>query len=506
MRTVYRHACVRIEGQPTGPEPDQALLVDDGRIAWMGADADAPIAGASVVDLDGALITPAFVDAHVHLTSTGLALTGLDLTGAGSLREVLDRVEAAARVGRGRPIIGGGWDESRWPEQRPPTRAELDRAAYGGSVYVARVDVHSAIASSALLAAVPNAAQLTGYRPDGWVTRDAHDAVREAAYAALTARQRADAQRAALRHAAERGIACVHEMGGPAISSPDDLLAALALSRDEPVPEVTGYWGELFGIDTAIELGAIGAGGDLFCDGSLGSHTAALSAPYADADTAGSLRFDTADLAEHIRRCARRGLQAGFHAIGDAAVDQVITAAELAGLTQDGQTAPAIRIEHAEMINDPGSLAAAGLIASMQPAFDATWGGPDGMYAQRLGAERAATLNDFAAIVRAGAMLAFGSDAPVTPIDPWAGVRAAVHPHRPASAIAPHVAFAAATSGGWAAVGRPDHGRLAVGAPATFAAWEIAELTADGLPDLTPGHPLPRCIRTIRDGRTIHAT
>jgi predicted amidohydrolase YtcJ len=495
VRTLYRNGRI----VSAGKRQASALLVDGPLITWIGSDDDARRqVGAEHVDLEGALVTPAFVDAHVHMTSTGLALTGLDLTQARSLPDLLDRVEQAARRSRGRPILGGGWDESGWPDPRPPTSAELDRAGYGGSVYLARVDVHSAVASSVLLAAVPELPGLAGYRRDGWLTRDAHDAVRRAAYAGLRSSQRSDAQRAALRHAASVGIAGVHEMAGPSISSEADLLELLAMSRDEDVPEVIGYWGELFGVETAARLGAVGAGGDLFCDGSLGSHTAALRDPYADRpDAAAELRFDTADLTEHIRRCASAGLHAGFHAIGDAAVDQVLDAVEAA------EVRPSIvRMEHAEMVRDPSRVAANGVLASMQPMFDATWGGPDGMYAKRLGAPRAAQLNDFAALSAAGVGLAFGSDAPVTPIAPWTAVRAAVHPHRAGSGITAEVAFAAHTQGGWRAAGRAGGATLEVGAAATFASWRTSTSTP-GLPDVRPDVELPTCVRTVRSGRTI---
>ena len=141
-----------------------ALLVSDGRIVWVGRDDDAPAdPNARRVDLGGALVTPAFVDAHVHATSTGLALTGLDLRHAGSLAEAIRMIESAARSARGRPLLGSGWDETGWPEGRPPTAAELDRASYGGAVYLSRVDKHSAVVSSALLAAVPAARTLPGW-------------------------------------------------------------------------------------------------------------------------------------------------------------------------------------------------------------------------------------------------------------------------------------------------------------------------------------------------------
>ena len=481
------------------------MLVDGGVISWIGRDHEAVAEpGTRVVDLAAALVTPAFVDAHMHATGTGLALTGLDLAGARSLREALDLVDRAARTSRGRPVIGGGWDDTGWPEQRPPTAAELDRAGYGGLVYLARVDAHSAVASSALLAAVPGLRDLAGFRPDGHLTRAAHDAARTAALGAIDPGRTADLQRAALRRAASLGIACVHEMAGPAISSEQDLAGLLALSRDEPLPEVIGYWGELFGIDTARELGAVGAAGDLFCDGSLGSHTAALHAPYSDRpDTSGILRFEVGDVAEHVRQCAEAGLQAGFHAIGDAAVDQVLDAFELASERLGRAVGAGHRIEHAEYVHDPARLARVGLTASMQPMFDAEWGGTGGMYAARLGVERTRALNPFAALAVAGVPLAFGSDAPVTALGPWAAVRAAVHPHEPGSALDVEAAFAAHTVGGWTAAGRVG-GELAEGAAATFAVWSVDSLDATtGLPDLAPQAGLPTCLATVRDGTAI---
>ncbi len=150
---------------PVHPRPT-AMIVHDDTIVWMG-DADAADAHTDSVDvveeLDGALITPAFVDAHVHATSTGVTLTGLDLSSCRSLRDALDRVEAHSRAAAGRLLIGHGWDESRWPERRPPYRSELDRASYGGVVYLSRTDVHSAAISSALVAATPQIRALEGF-------------------------------------------------------------------------------------------------------------------------------------------------------------------------------------------------------------------------------------------------------------------------------------------------------------------------------------------------------
>ena len=162
------------------------------------------------------------------------------------------------------------------------------------------------------------------------------------------------------------------------------------------------------------------------------------------------------------------------------------------------------RVEHLELLPPGGAaeLARLGVVASVQPAFDALWGGPDGMYATRLGTGRALAANPLAALVAAGVPLALGSDAPVTPLAPREGVRAAVHHHAPESRVDPAVAFAAHTAGGWTAARRAG-GELLAGSPATLAVWEAGSLGAGGLPDLAPGAPLPRCRRTVVTGRTI---
>ncbi|MFJ5309182.1 amidohydrolase [Streptomyces sp. NPDC088350] len=500
-----------------------AMVVERGQVAWVGSEgaADAFADGVDeVVDLDGGLVTPAFTDAHVHTTATGLALTGLDLSDAPSLEAALSLVRdfAAARPAD-RVLLGHGWDAARWPGGRPPTRAELDTATGGRPLYLSRIDVHSAVVSTALLDLV------SGFdAPDGPLTADAHHAVRATALAAITPEQRTEAQRTALAHAASLGVGSVHECAGPEISSEDDFTGLLRLAAEEPGPRVVGYWAEQ-DVEKARELGAAGAAGDLFVDGALGSHTACLHQPYTDAGHTGLAYLDADAVAAHVVACTEAGLQAGFHAIGDAAVTAVVegvrAAAEKAGLPR--VRAARHRVEHAEMLT-PETIAAfaeLGLTASVQPAFDALWGGEDGMYAQRLGAERARALNPFAALLRAGVPLAFGSDSPVTPIDPWGTVRAAAFHRTAEHRVSVRAAFTAHTRGGWRAVGRDDAGVLVPGAPADYAVWRtdalvvqapddrVARWSTDprsgtpGLPDLTPGGDLPVCLRTVVGGRTV---
>ena len=517
--TLYRRGRVRSSADPFAT----ALLVDGPVVAWVGGEGAADAMSADrVVDLEDAWVAPAFVDAHVHATATGLALTGLDLTGAPSLAAALDRVAVAARTARGGAVLGTGWDDTAWPERRPPTAAELDRASYGGVVYLARTDVHSAVVSSALLAACPQARSLPGFLPDGLVRRDAHHAVRRTAYEAVGRPQRAAAQRAALDRAAALGVACVHECAGPDIAGEQDLVDLLGLEHG--VARV-GYWGELGGTQRARDLGAAGPGGDLFLDGSLGSHTAALRAPYADAATAGEVYHPAEQVAAHLVDATRAGLQAGFHAIGDRALDVLLlqalpAAAEVVG--EAALRAARHRVEHAEVLDDAlvRALARYGVVASVQPAFDARWGGPDGMYAERLGPQRAAALNPYAAMAAAGVVLALGSDSPVTGIDPWGAVRAAVAHRTPGSGLSARAAFSAHTRGGWRAARVDGAGDLLPGGPATFAVWDVpGELVVQspddrvagwstdpragvaGLPDLAA--PDPRCRATVVDGKTI---
>ncbi|MYV71542.1 amidohydrolase family protein, partial [Streptomyces sp. SID2131] len=296
-------------------------------------------------------------------------------------------------------------------------------------------------------------------------------------------------QRAARARAASLGIGTLHECGGPRISSEEDFTGLLDLAREEAGPRVVGYWADL-DVERARDLGALGAAGDLFADGSLGSHTACLHEPYADhTDTGhtGAAHLDAATVALHVVACTEAGLQAGFHAIGDAAVTAVVegfgAAAEKLGLARI--RAARHRVEHVEMLT-PETIAAfaeLGLTASVQPAFDALWGGEEGMYADRLGAERARTLNPYAALLRAGVPLAFGSDSPVTPLDPWGTVRAAAFHRTPGHRISARAAFTAHTRGGWRAVGRDDAGTLVPGAPADYAVWRTEELVVQAPDD-----------------------
>jgi predicted amidohydrolase YtcJ len=201
----------------------------------------------------------------------------------------------------------------------------------------------------------------------------------------------------------------------------------------------------------------------------------------------------------------------------------------------DRHGAPAVarcghRLEHLEMVTEAqaASLGAWGVIAGVQPNFDALWGGPDGMYAQRLGVRRAGRLNPLALLASQGVPLAFGSDSPVTGMNPWETVRAATAHRTPGSALSARAAFAAATRGAWRAGGVRDGvaGTLTPGAPASYAVWDLPgglddlEVAAPAdavqrwstdprsripaLPGLSADASLPVCRRTVHRGVAIH--
>ncbi len=516
---------------PANPEAT-AMAVTDGTVVWVGYDEVGRRLhpDAEVVDLGGRFVGPGFVDSHVHLTATGLAQSGLDLSAVRSRAELLDRLRAFAA---GRPVEevlwARGWDESTWSgvdaeQRRPPTVEEIDAVVGARAAYVVRVDEHSALVSTALRARVDGLVDLPGFSAAGPLTGPAHHGARRAARESLTADQRTRARLGALHDCAALGVVAVHENGGPDIAGLDDFREVLI--TDTGV-EIVGLWGEAaadvaHARDLLAATGAFGLSGDLFIDGALGSRTAWLTQPYADGpDTRGLCHLGPEAVYAHLRALTELRRQAGFHVIGDAAM-AVLTQA--LGRLADEVGTPAVaacahRVEHAEMVDaeQAAVLARCGVIAAMQPAFDARWGGPGQLYEQRLGAARAATLNDFAALAKAGVALAFSSDSPVTPVSPWASVAAAVRHHRPASAVSARAAYGACTRGGWRAVGRNDGltGLLVPGAPASYAVFEVDDLVVAGsddavqrwstdprsrvpaLPDVSSGAPVPTCVRTV---------
>ncbi len=516
---------------PTHPDAT-AMAIRGDVVAWLGSDqvGRAQFPDAHVVDLAGAFVAPAFVDSHVHLTATGLTLIGLDLRGAVSKAHCLKLIAEHAAASPDGIVWGHGWDESEWTEPTAPTTAELDAAVGARPAYLTRIDVHSALASSTLRGAVPDLATAAGFDAQAPLSADAHHLVRARARTHLTTGQRAEARVAALDAFAAAGVVAVHECAGPEIGGLSDWLEVRATAHGV---EVAGYWGEaVTSAEHARALiaatGARGLAGDLFVDGALGSRTAWLSEPYRDSDGCGNCYLEFDAVTAHLLACTEAGITAGFHVIGDRAVSTAVDAFERV-VAEHGVAAVARcghRLEHLEMVDavQAAKLGSWGVIGSVQPNFDALWGGSTGMYAHRLGVERARQLNPLALLASQGVPLAFGSDAPVTCINPWASVRAATAHHTPGSAISARAAFSAATRGAWRAAGVRDGvtGTLTPGAPASYGVWDVGALevaapadavqrwsTEPGsrvpaLPRLGPDDALPHCRATVHRGAVIH--
>lgn len=537
--TLYRNGSVYTAADPFAT----AMLVDGDTVAWVGSEqAATSIADASmeVIDLQGALLAPGFVDSHVHLTETGIALESLQLGGVRSAAELLDAVAAFSGSGGAGPegtLLGHGWDETLWADPALPSREELDRAAGGRKVYLSRIDVHSALVSASL-ASASGLAGRDGYAADGQVKREAHTAARRAARQLPAAALRGY-QRAALTEAAANGYVALAEMAAPHIGGVEDLAVAAGWNADagpgQAVPEILPYWGELAASEDharsileCLGVPVRGLAGDLNMDGSIGSRTAALRADYTDAPAErGSRYLSVEEAAAHLAACSLLGVQAGFHVIGDAGLDAALEALDRAAAEVGEQRVRAAghRLEHVELA-DPAAiaqLARYSVTVSAQPVFDALWGGEGSLYAQRLGPRHTA-MNPFGSFYSAGVPVCFGSDSPVTALRPWSSVRACLEHHNTGERISARAAFLGHTRAGWRAARyrNPMAGQLVPGAPASFAVWEVEELmvqVADGrvqswstdprartplLPALDTGSD-PVCLQTVRDGVELYS-
>jgi predicted amidohydrolase YtcJ len=246
-------------------------------------------------------------------------------------------------------------------------------------------------------------------------------------------------------------------------------------------------------------------GGDLFLDGSIGAHTAALSAPYHDADATGDLAYRDDELAEFLHNAHLAGLQSGLHVIGDAAIEQALRVWErvygsLGTRERRHFRARRHRLEHFEMASTDQVERAAmlGLAISVQPAFDALWGAPGRLYERRLGPDRAAGMNRFRTLVERGLEVGAGSDTPVTPLDPMLAVWALENHHDPGQRMGRQQAIGVCTLGAARLAHLDKKGRLEQGTAADFAAYDDDPFEADDVRDVRP-------TLTVSRGREVHA-
>ena len=429
-------------GNAAQPEAE-AIAILDGRIVAVGSDADVRRwAGTAtrVIALEGRRVVPGFNDAHVHFFDGGQGLASVQLRDAPSQAVFRDRIGAYAKtLAKGRWVLNGNWDHERWTPTALPTRQLIDAVTPDNPVFINRLDGHMALANTLAL----KLAGITRDTPDppgGSIVRDAQgeptgmlkDAAMNAVYAVIpeaSADEIATALHAAMREANANGVTSVQDMS----ASPDILRGYEKLLADGKLT-VRVYGAQPLSRWERLADPGISArfGGDMlrigilkgFADGSLGSTTALFFDPYTDEPGTSGLPSDElvdrdAMLAD-MRGADAAGLQLAVHAIGDKANATILDMfAEVA--RGNGPRDRRLRIEHAQHLRaqDIPRFRAQGVIASMQPyhAID------DGRWAdKRIGPERARGTYAFRSLLDAGAVLAFGSDWAVAPMEPLMGI------------------------------------------------------------------------------------
>ncbi len=341
--------------------------------------------------------------------------------------------------------------------------------------------------------------------PTGRLTTDANSAVQRWFAQNLADRDVEQLQLEAAALAASHGVTSVHEMSLVRDRGMRDLEVLLGHRARLPV-DVVPYVGTTE-IARAIDLGLSTVGGDLPIDGSIGARTAWLSQPYLDAPGTGRCNLEEEELAAFFHDGHLAGLQVGVHAIGDAAIDHVVSTWERVYRSLDSRErrhfrARRHRIEHVEMASVAVLERAAmlGLAASVQPSFDAAWGHPGGLYEQALGAARATAMNPFRGMLQRGLEVGAGSDSPITAIDPLAGVAAFQTHHDPEQRLSREEAVRVWTIGSARLAHQEDKkGSLEPGKHADFVAYDADPLTA---PDLAGVRP----ILTVSLGRDVFAS
>jgi hypothetical protein len=501
----------------------EAVAVRDGEIVRVGKAYELDFLNGVETekrDLGGRVLLPGFVDAHTHLSHVGRSLVYADLAAADSpddsvalladsakSEEFADSDEGHASDDDGDDaerddaegddaerdddwILGFGYDESTWDESRYLTREDLDGVSTERPVAAFREDMHIAAVNSVALdryvAGMPDDDVRTeAGDPTGVIVEEAVDVIYEAI------EPDADEMRtlleAAQREAHRKGVTGVHDMVRQ--SRAPAVYRQLELDGDLALRVRINYWSDH--LDAAVETGLrtnhgsefVRTGGiKTFTDGSFGGRTAKLSEPYADAEAAtGESDGENADdsatgqwvvAPEELRDIAARADAADFqltaHAIGDEAVEEVLSAYEE---TAD-PTSSRHRVEHAELVGDESveRFAELGVVASVQPNF-LKWAQEGGLYDDRLGSERRARSNRYADLLEAGVPLAFGSDC--MPMDPLFGIHRTVNAPEECQRLSVTEALRAYTRGAaYAGFDEDRLGTVEVGKKADFAVLE----------------------------------
>lgn len=445
-----------------GQLPARAIAIRDGRILAVGGEGKVQAAAGSraeVINLQGRAVVPGLTDAHVHITAQGFAMRQVQLDGLSSYSAALDRIaDHVTRLPAGSWLHGGRWNHMDWGGAWP-NRDDLDRICPDRPVFLSRKDGHSAWVNSRALelagitdeTADPFGGQIqrdSSGRATGILLETAMELVRTV-IAPPTPEERREALRAAIDEGLSYGLTALQIPPGTNASDGRETLEDLQVLRERDQLRARCL-AHLAGadLDLAISLGVRSGLGDywlrvgglkLFADGSLGSETAEMLTPYEGRRHSGLATLAEEELHALVRRANQHGISVIIHAIGDAANRKVLDAIEQAQLAsrpeamnngvesawpQHPTLALPNRIEHCQVVHakDLDRFAALGVIASMQPIHATS----DMLAADQLWGGRCALAYAWRSILDSGAILAFGSDAPVETLNPWPGVHAAV--------------------------------------------------------------------------------
>ena len=428
-------------GQPSSPWAE-ALAVSGDSILAVGSNEEigGMVTGETrVIEGGGRLVTPGFIDAHVHFISGGFNLASVQLRDAPTPQVFIDRLAEFARdLEPGVWITGGDWDHEQWGGELP-RRDWIDSVTTDNPVWVNRLDGHMALANTAAIEAA-GVTRATEEISGGTIER--YDDGEPAGIFKDNAMYLVDqvvpnqpeemkerALDAAMDYVAAQGVTSVHNMG-----SWDDV-AVFERARSEGRLKTRLYaaiplydWESLEDRITSggrgdewVRLGGLKG----FVDGSLGSHTAAFMDPFTDApDDTGLLITTEENLYTWTSGADKAGLHVMVHAIGDRAIDLQLDIFERVA-AENGPRDRRFRIEHAQHIAlaDLPRFGALDIIPSMQPyhAID------DGRWAEKvIGPERIKTTYAFRSLLDTGVRLALGSDWSVAPATPIEGIYAAV--------------------------------------------------------------------------------
>ncbi|GAA0650968.1 amidohydrolase [Brevundimonas lenta] len=517
-----------VDAAPTA----EAVLVRDGRIAWVGRAADQPAVDVStvkVIDLKGAALFPGFTDGHAHLDGVGWRELTLNLEGSASVAEAMSKLSAWAETHPEGPIVGRGWIETHWPEGRFLTAADLDAAAPGRVVLLGRADGHAVVASSAALAAAgidastdaPSGGEILK-GPDGKPTGMLVDAAEQLVSGLMPQADPAatrEAYRAGFRVEAAYGWTGVHFMSAPWRDIP--LLEDMAADGEAPLRiynSVTPDGAQaLFasGPRSVADGRIITRAVKYYADGALGSRGAALFAPYSDQPgTTGLMQTSSSEAVPLYEQALRSGIQIATHAIGDrgnASVAEWYETALAAVPADQRPTGEDVRwrIEHAQILRpvDYADFQRLPIIASMQPSHAI---GDFHFAAARLGDARLDGAYAWHSLVDRGVIVVGGSDAPVERGDPLIEFYAAVARRdlqgfqgpdwRPDEAVDRATALKMFTLWpAYASFRENELGTIEVGKRADLTAFNVDLMTAP-FADIPKGH----ATLTVVDGVVVH--